>query len=124
MTEIVFANEVLSALVLFSIIGIIGIFLVKLYNILHAGQVYEIQMSVITLAVGFFAYLFIEIGLFLNLTIEYNVYLWLSRGLMLMITIFWVVELLVYAAVSVVEAPLQRMQKRRADRLQNNMGYS
>jgi hypothetical protein len=114
-------NEILAALVMFSILSLIGIFLLKLYNILYACQVYGWQSSITTFAVGIIAYFFIEIGLFLNLTVEFNVYMWMARVFVLMIAFSWFVELIIYAMFHAVE-PLERMAKRRTDRLSGSSG--
>jgi len=121
MTDVVIANEVLNALVMLSLLGIIGVFLLKLYNVLHMGRFYSVQASVIVLAVGTISYLFIEIGLFLNLTVEYNVYQWLGRGFFVMIWFFWLVEILMHVAVVAAVKPLDRMEKRKADRLSGEL---
>lgn len=105
---------ILDDLVFFSVLGIIAIFLLKLYNVLTRCDLYDRAMSIVLVALGFIVYFFIEIGLFLNLTIEFNIMMQLSRILMLLIFILWIVEILIYAALSVGEAgDLTRMQKRR-----------
>lgn len=124
MVEVVaIPNEVLNVLVLLSILGISGIFLAKLYNVLHKGEKFSIQMSTVLLSVGIICYLFIEIGLFLSIPLgiesalrEYNFYMWYSRIFLLMIFLFWFVELL-FNAVTQVTEPLERMTKRRDERL-------
>ncbi len=110
-------NLVLNDLVFFSIIGIIAIFLLKLYNVLTASSLYDRAMSVITLSMGLIFYLFIEVGLFLNLTLEFNFFMWFSRVFIVMIFVLWIVELFVYAAVSVSnDLGLSRMMKKRVER--------
>ena len=110
-------NVILDDLVFFSVIGIIAVFLLKLYNVLTACDLYDQAMSVITLALGVIMYLFIEIGLFLNLTIEFNFFMWLSRIIILVIFILWIVEIFVYAAVSLNnETGLTRLMKNRTER--------
>lgn len=108
---------IMDDLVFFSVIGIIIIFLLKLYNVLTGCDLYDKAMSVVTLCIGFLTYLFIEIGLFLNLTIEFNIFMFLSRILILVIFILWVVEILIYAAITTAEATsLTRMMKNRSER--------
>ena len=113
------ANVIIDDLVFFSIIGIIALFLLKLYNVLTVCDLYDWPMSVITLALGFITYLFIEVGLFLNLTIEFNFFMWISRIFILMIFILWIVEILLYAALNVADqTDLTRMMKKRNERSQ------
>lgn len=108
---------IMDDLVFFSIIGIIIIFLLKLYNVLTGCDLYDQPMSVITLAIGFFTYLFIEVGLFLNLTVEFNIFMFLSRILILVIFILWIVEIIIYAAITAAEATtFTRMKKRQYNR--------
>ena len=121
---VVFSNEILNVLVLLGILGLIFTFLFKFYNILNSVKIYDIQMSIIFLSVGTIAYLFIEIGLFLNVTqdvsaviLEYNIYYWFARVLYLMLWIFWFVEIILYAAFSSTET-LERMSKRKEERRQ------
>lgn len=113
------ANVIIDDLVFFSMIGIIAIFLLKLYNVLTICDIYDWPMSVITLALGFITYLFIEVGLFLNLTIEFNFFMWISRIFILMIFILWIVEILMYAALNVADqTDFTRMMKKRNERSQ------
>lgn len=116
-------NEVLNILVLLSMLGITGIFMVKLYNVLHAGEKFSIQISTIFLAASVIAYLFIEVGLFLSIPLdvestllEYNFYMWYARVFLLMNFIFWLAELLFNAGKQVAE-PFERMAKRRNERI-------
>jgi len=120
---VVVPNEVLNVLVLLSIMGIIAIFLVKFYNILHKGDKFSVQMSTVFLAVGMICYLFIEIGLFVTVPldvetslIEFNFYHWFSRVFIVMIWIFWFIELIFNAASSVTDS-VTRMAKRREERI-------
>ena len=80
-------------------------------------------------AVGTICYLFIEIGLFLNVTqdigaaiLEYNVYYWFARILFIMLWVFWFAELIIYAALSATE-PLDRMAKRKEARRQQSSQF-
>ena len=110
-------NFVINDLVFFSVIGIIAVFLLKLYNVLTACSLYDRAMSVIALAMGLMFYLFIEVGLFLNLTLEFNFFMWFSRVFILIIFVLWVVEILVYAAVSISnDLGLSRMMKKRSEK--------
>jgi len=120
---VVVPNEVLNILVLLSIMGLIGIFLVKFYNILHKGQKFSVQISTVFLAVGMICFLFIEIGLFLTIPLdietsllEFNFYHWFSRVFIAMIWVFWFVELIFNAADSVTDS-VTRMTKRREERI-------
>jgi len=120
---VVVPNEVLNILVLLSIMGLIGIFLVKFYNILHKGDKFSVQISTVFLAVGMICFLFIEIGLFLTIPLdietsllEFNFYHWFSRVFIIMIWIFWFIELFFNAASSITE-PFTRMTKRREERI-------
>lgn len=124
MVEVVsLSNEVLTVLVLLSILGIIGIFVVKLYNILYSGTKFSIQISTVFLIMGVICYLFIEIGLFVSIPsnidttlIEYNFYLWFSRLFLILIFVFWFVELLLNVVHQTTEE-LTRMTKRRSERI-------
>lgn len=128
MVDVVAAqNEVLNLLVLLSVLGIIGIFLTKFYNVLHSGKKFSIQTSTIFLAVGIICYLFIEVGLFVSvpsdvdvILLEFNFYIWFSRIFLVMIVIFWFTELILNVVNSVSEEDeLTRMSKRRFERFNN-----
>ena len=108
----------------FALIFLIGIFLLKLYNVLQAGGFYDVQLSIVSLAVGTICYMFIQVGLLLNLDVEFHVYLMVARVMLLMIWIFWVVELYIYIARQTAEVLNQptRMRGRRFDRM-NRGGY-
>lgn len=123
---VVFSNEILNVLVLLGILGLIFTFLFKFYNILNSVKVYTIQFSVIVLSVGTIAFLFIEIGLFLNISqnvaaaiLEYNVYYLFARVLYVSLWVFWFAELLLYATFSSTEQ-LERMSKRKDERRQQS----
>lgn len=128
-SEVVFSNNLLSLLLLLGILGLISIFLLKFYNILKAAEIYDIQMSIITLAIGSIAFVFVEIGTFLTffsateaILIEYAIYLWFARIFIIMIWLFWFAELIFYAGKITIE-PLKRMQKRRNDRINNHRTF-
>lgn len=108
--------EVIADLTFFAIFFLIGAFLLELYNLLKSCKLYEIQESIIVLAVGTVAYLFIQFGLYMNLTLEYNIYMWFSRGLLLLLWVFWIASLFIYAGYAATE-PFTRMQKRRNNRI-------
>ena len=130
MTEVVVVtNEILSLLVLLGILGLISTFLLKFYNILSSVQLYNIQLSIIVLSIGTFCYLFIEIGLFLNIAqgiedslLEYNIYYWFARVLFIMLWMFWFAEMIIYTAYTVAE-PLDRMSKRKEERQQSSQFF-
>ena len=119
---VIFSNDALTAFVIFGILGLIFMFLLKLNNVLHHGDYYEIQKSVLTLAVGTICYIFIEIGVMINFTqdttsvlLEYNMYFWFARIFIILLWFLWFVELIFYAAQETIE-PLTRMTKRRNER--------
>jgi len=109
-------------LTMFALLGLFGTFLLKLYNILRSCSFYDIAESIIVLAVGTIAYLFIEIGLYLNLTLEYSIYFWFARVFIIMLWVLWFAELIIYAAFSVNE-PFTRMNKRKNERLEGYQRY-
>ncbi len=126
---VVVSNEVLNVLVLLGILGLISTFLLKFYNILNGVGIYDMSVSIIVLSIGTIAYLFIEIGLFLNVAqdigtaiLEYNIYYWFARVLFIMLWFFWFVELILYAAAKVVE-PMERMAKRKEERRQSSQFF-
>jgi len=106
-------------LTFFALFFLVGTFLLKLYNVLQSCEFYKIQESIIVLAVGTVSYLFVEIGLYLNLDLEFNIYFWFARIFLILIWIFWFAEILIYAGKSVAEATdeLTRMSKRRNERI-------
>lgn len=108
-------------LTFFALIFLVGTFLLQLFNVLKSCEFYDIQESIIVLAVGTIAYLFIEISLLLNLDLEFNIYFWFARIFLIMIWIFWFAELLIYAGKSVVDAAdtFTRMNKRKDERMKN-----
>lgn len=114
-------------LTFFALFFLVGTFLLKLYNILYSCKVYDIQKSIIVLIVGTISYLFIEIGLYLNLNLEFNIYFWFARVLLLLVWVFWFAEIMIYASQSAVEATeaFTRMNKRKNERMKNsfNRGY-
>lgn len=123
---IVTPNEILNVLVFLSVLGIIGVFLAKLYNILHRGQQLSIQQSTILLMVGIICLLFIEVGLMINVPsieetslLEFNFYNWFARIFIILIWIFWFIELFFHSLNKLEEETTQltRMKKRRQDRL-------
>lgn len=124
MTEVVVtSNEIISILVLLGILGLIATFLYKLYNVLNGGEICDLAMTIVILAIGSFAYIFVEVGIFINMThdidailIEYNVYFMLARPLMALIWILWFVELFLNTTKVTVD-PLKRMSKRRNERV-------
>lgn len=120
---VVFSNEILNVLVLLGILGLIFTFLLKLYNILDGGKAYDVKLGIIILAVGTIAYLFIEIGVFLNIAqdveatlLEYNMYYLFARILLILLWVFWFIEL-IFNAIDTVADPLKRMAKRRNERI-------
>ena len=114
-------------LTFFALLFLVGTFLLKLYNILYSCNFYDIQQSIIVLIVGTISYLFIEIGLYLNLDLEFNIYFWFARVMLLLIWVFWFAELIIYASHSVSDATesFTRMNKRKNERMKNNLnrGY-
>lgn len=134
-TTVISSTGIIDVFILVSILILIFVFLLKLYNILNGVKVYELSLSVIVLAIGTFAYLFIEVGVMLNFAkttldatvlAEYNIYFWIARLLMIFNWIFWFVELIMYSVVKNIEYMdannLTRMSKRRNDRI--NRGLS
>lgn len=116
-------SDVLIALMVFSILGLIFTFLLKLHNLLNSCGFYSIQESVIVLSVGTIAYVFIEIGSMVTFgsgadLVEFNLYFWFSRVFIILLWVFWFAELLVYAAKETIKASedLTRMSKRRQER--------
>jgi len=109
---------VIDDLTFFALFGLIATVMIKLYNVMKFCDLYDKAESVIILCIGVVCYLFIEMGLFLNLTIEYNVYFLISRIFILLLVVLWFAEILMYAAISVVE-PFTRMDKRKNERYQN-----
>lgn len=120
---VVTTNEIISILVLLGILGMIATFLYKLYNVLNGGEICDLAMTIVILAIGSFAYIFVEVGIFVNIThnveailLEYHVYFMLARPLMVLIWILWFVELFLNATKVTVD-PLKRMSKRREERV-------
>jgi len=126
MTEIIVtSNEVLNVLVILGMLGLVSMFLVKLYNILKACEFYTIQHSIISLAVGTISYIFIEMGVLVTMSsnsdaaLEFNTYFWFTRIFIIMLWILWFSELFIYSSKIVTDALNQpeRMTKRRNERV-------
>lgn len=126
---VVLSNEVLSVFMILGILGLVCTFLLKLFNVLKACEVYDIAISIIVLAVGTISYIFIEIGVMVSfgqgvesILLEYNIYFWFSRLFIILLWILWFAELFIYAAASTVDT-LTRMTKRRDERVNNHYPY-
>jgi len=126
---VVIPNEILNVLIFLSVLGIIAVFLAKLYNILHRGKEFTIQMSTILLAIGMICFLFIEVGLLINVPVvpetsllEFNFYNWFSRIFIVMVWIFYFIELLLHTLYVMEETAngATRMAKRRFNRFNIN----
>lgn len=122
---VVYSNDVLTVLLLLGILGLISVFLLKLYNILDKCDFYDLKLSIVSLAIGVICYLLIEIGILITIGkniestyIEYSIYFWFARIFIVMVWIFWFAEIIIYAAKSAVE-PVSRMTKRRTERIKN-----
>ena len=120
---VVSSTGILDVLVLIGILVLIFVFILKLYNILTNVDLYDIALSVVVLAIGMFAYIFIEIGTLLSFTsdvesilLEYNMYFWFARLLIVFIWIFWFAEIFLFSVKQTTET-LSRMPKRRNERM-------
>jgi len=125
---VVLPGEVLNILLVLGVLGLISMFLLKLYNLLHVCEFYSLQLSIILLALGTICYTFIEISILITLgntsstdstLIEYNIYNWFSRIFIILLWIFWVAELFFYATkqITMDNNQLERMSKRRSERI-------
>lgn len=122
---VVFSNDALMFFLIFGILGLVGTFLLKLYNILNGCEFYDIKMSVVTLAIGTISFMLILISVLITFSkavestyIEYNIYMWFSRIFIVMLWIFFFGEILIYAGKSTQDI-LTRMSKRRNERINN-----
>lgn len=129
MTDVIItSNEVLNIIVILGILGLISTFLLKFYNVLKICDIYNIQLSVIVLAIGVISFIFIEMGALItvnqdvNSVLEYAVYLNFSRLFIIIIWFFWFAELIIYAGKTVHESveEAERMTKRRNDRVKKH----
>lgn len=127
MTDVIVTNNVLSILVMIGIFGTIGVFLIKLYNILYACGKMDLKESILWLAVGSICFVIFFSGSMLTIgqaetdltLLEYGMYIWMIRIFIVLIWIEFFAEVIIYAGKSAT-APIEtRMVKRRNDKIRN-----
>lgn len=129
MTDVIVTNNVLGILVMIGIFGTIGVFLIKLYNLLYACEKMDLKEAIIWLAVGSICFFIFFSGSMLTIgqaetdatLLEYNLYIWMIRIFIVMIWIMFFAELIIYAGkkATSINAEETRMIKRRNTRIRN-----
>ena len=97
---------------------LMGVTILKFLNVLKMGMFYEPAFIFVTYVLNLFCFFFILVGTMLTQSTTFAVYLWFATGLVMLGSIFFVVEIIIYLGNKATGGRLH--ERKRNEAIQNH----